>query len=69
MDTQILKDKGILRLRDVISLIGLRKSCIYSKMRNGEFPKTVSLGGRTVGWRSSDVLEWIDSLRRKEVEK
>lgn len=51
----------VLRLPQVISLTGLSRSTIYLRISNNEFPKPISLGGRSVGWLESDVAEWIDS--------
>ncbi|MCG8024974.1 MAG: AlpA family transcriptional regulator [Candidatus Thiodiazotropha endolucinida] len=49
----------ILRLPEVIQLTGLSSSSIYLRMANNEFPESVSLGGRAVGWLEQDVDEWI----------
>jgi prophage regulatory protein len=49
----------ILRLPQVIKRTGLSRSSIYLRMTNDEFPGSVSLGGRAVGWLESDVDEWI----------
>ena len=52
---------SILRLPQVKSKTGLSRSTIYSRIAEGSFPKQVNLGGRAVGWLSSDVKNWIDS--------
>jgi prophage regulatory protein len=31
-------------------------------MNHGEFPRPVRIGRRAVGWRSSDVEEWLKAL-------
>lgn len=49
----------ILRLPAVKERTGLSRSSIYLRMANNEFPKSVSLGGRAVGWLELDVDEWI----------
>jgi prophage regulatory protein len=49
----------ILRLRDVILRTGLSRSTIYKYMSVGEFPKPLRLGSKAVGWRDSDIDEWI----------
>jgi prophage regulatory protein len=51
----------ILRLPSVMSYTGLSRSSIYLQMKNGSFPKSISLGVRTAGWIESEVLAWIDS--------
>jgi len=50
---------AILRLPQVIKRTGLSRSSIYLRMVNDEFPKSVSLGGRAVGWLEKEVDEWI----------
>jgi prophage regulatory protein len=48
----------ILRLPKVMARVGLSRSSIYVRVRQGTFPKPVPLGARAVGWPDSD----IDSL-------
>lgn len=50
---------NILRLPQVIKQTGLSRSSIYLRMANKEFPKSVSLGSRAVGWLEKDIDEWI----------
>jgi prophage regulatory protein len=50
----------ILRLPDIVKLTGLSGSTIYNRIRDGVFPTSVSLGGRSVGWVASEVDEWIE---------
>lgn len=55
----------ILRQRDVTTLTGLGRSAIYDRMAAGTFPKAFRLGGaQAVGWKLSEVQEWIDGLER-----
>jgi len=49
----------IIRLKDVIETTGLSRSTIYSYIEQGSFPKSVSLGGRCVGWVESEITEWV----------
>ena len=42
--------------------LGLSRSTIYRMMNHGEFPRPVRIGRRAVGWRSSDVEEWLKAL-------
>ena len=51
----------IYRRRDVEHLVGLSRSTIYAMMAAGTFPKPIKLGKRAVGWRESDVLDWVAS--------
>lgn len=53
--------KKILRLKAVQDSTGLSRSTIYLMMRAGVFPKSISLGLRSVGWLEADIQSWIDS--------
>ena len=56
------EDTGkLLRLEAVISLIGMKRSWILQKVKDGEFPKPLRLSPRAVAWRQSDVMEWINA--------
>ena len=48
----------ILRLRAVERASGLKKSAIYEKIGNKEFPKPIPLGRRAVGWLESEIAAW-----------
>lgn len=52
--------KQILRINEVKQLTGLSRSTIYQYMAERRFPKSVSLGARSVGWLSTDVYDWIN---------
>ena len=54
----------IVRLPEVQTLTGLSKTVIYRRMKRGEFPTAVDLGGRAVGWRISDVTNWLATRER-----
>jgi len=46
---------AILRRKQVEQIVGLSRSTIYQRMKDGTFPQAVPLGGRMVGWRASDI--------------
>ncbi|WP_318493819.1 AlpA family transcriptional regulator [Photobacterium leiognathi] len=50
----------ILRLPEVKEKTGLSRSSIYALMSKGDFPLSVSLGERAVGWIEADIRDWID---------
>lgn len=53
--------KAIMRLSAVIAVTGVSRADIYRKMNASEFPKSIPLGVKSVGWLQSEVEEWIDS--------
>lgn len=54
------KPEKFLRLPEVESLTGLKKSSIYAGMKASPptFPYCVRLSARAVAWRESDVAAW-----------
>lgn len=52
--------QAILRLPDVQKRVGLSRSSIYTAINRGQFPRSISLGTRSVGWLESDIAGWID---------
>lgn len=51
----------VLRLPLVMDLTGLGKSSIYSKTKDGTFPAPYRLSARAVGWRESEIFQWLES--------
>ncbi|EPT2925137.1 TPA: AlpA family transcriptional regulator [Vibrio parahaemolyticus] len=49
----------LINLKEVIYLTGLQRSSIYKFMDEGHFPKSISIGGRSVMWDESEIQEWI----------
>ena len=50
----------ILRLPSVKQQTGLSRSTIYLRLKEGQFPKPVSLGGRAVGWIEAEIQAWVE---------
>lgn len=50
-----------IRLPEVQARTGLKKSTIYAAIKAKTFPSQVSLGGRAVGFLSSDIDAWIEA--------
>lgn len=59
--------KRIIRLPEVKARTGLSRSSIYAFMSNEDFPKSISLGARAVGWLEGDIELWLE--RRIETAK
>ncbi|MBE5158588.1 AlpA family transcriptional regulator [Vibrio parahaemolyticus] len=50
----------IIRLPEVIQETGLSRSTIYLRMSKGDFPQSISLGDRAVGWLQEEVNQWLE---------
>lgn len=49
----------LLRLPEVLERVGLSKSTLYARIRNGTFPKPVHLGTISA-WVEREISEWIE---------
>ena len=58
--THPARQQRILRLPEVT---GFGRSTIYALMANGEFPRSIRIGARAVGWLESDIDQWIETRR------
>ena len=53
----------ILKLEELRKQIPMSKTAIYKAVANGSFPKPLSLGARSVGWKQSEVFQWVSDLK------
>ena len=53
--------KNFIRLPEVISRIGYKRTSIYEKIAEGTFPAPIKLGPRAVAWVSEEIEEWMDA--------
>ncbi|HEV2575117.1 MAG TPA: AlpA family phage regulatory protein [Beijerinckiaceae bacterium] len=53
-----------MRLPAVQAVTGLSCSSIYAMIARDEFPKQVQISPKVVGWRQSEIQEWIDGKVR-----
>lgn len=49
----------IMRLEEVMSVTGYKRSSVYKYVALGSFPRPVQLTDRAVGWVSTEVEDWI----------
>lgn len=50
----------IIRLPAVKDQTGLSRSSVYLRMSKGEFPQSISLGDRAIGWLEEEINQWIE---------
>ena len=60
--TEIAPDR-LLRLQEVLAIVGVSRSTLYDMIGRGQFPKGVRVARRCVRWHESDVLEWVATRR------
>jgi prophage regulatory protein len=61
MTTRTTPDR-ILRLQETRSRAGnVCRTTIYDWVKAGRFPRPVKLGPRSIGWRESDINDWLNS--------
>jgi len=53
---------GLLRLPQVLALVGFSKSTLNRKVEAGDFPAPIKLSSRLIVWKQQEVMEWIASL-------
>ena len=53
----------IIRCKDVVEKTGLSRSTIWRMEKEKTFPARVSLGAGSVGWKLSEVENWINSRK------
>lgn len=46
------------RMNEVCHQVGLSRSTIYRLIDDGDFPKPIPLGKKSVGFLSSEIAEW-----------
>ena len=54
----------LLRRDEVERRCGLSRPAIYDHMKKGKFPRPVRIGSKAVRWKSSDIDEFISSLKK-----
>lgn len=50
----------LLRLKEVVLILGMKRSWILKKVKEGHFPKPIKLSERAIAWRESEILQWIE---------
>ncbi len=62
----MVSSEKLLRLPEVIQIVGLSRSTIYLLMQNENFPQPIKLTSRSVAWPQSRVESWIDNKMRSQ---
>jgi len=57
-----LPETGFLKLPQVLQLIPISKTALYSGIKKGIYPAQVKLGVRSSAWRCEDIRDLIQKL-------
>ena len=49
----------VLRKKQVLAMVGLSASTIYTLQKSGAFPEPLKLSERATGWLTSDIEHWL----------
>lgn len=53
----------IIRLPELLRLVGMSRSTIWRQQKSGAFPRSVPLSDRATGWHLDEVVEWMNAPR------
>lgn len=51
----------ILRLDEVVKMIGLSEATVWRETKAGRFPAPIAISPRRRGWRMSVLLAWLET--------
>lgn len=57
-----MSEKRLLRPKDVCKKLGISRTDLWSKTKNGEIPKPVKLSNRNVAYVEAELDAYIDRL-------
>jgi prophage regulatory protein len=52
----------IISITELSQLLSKSRVSLWRWERDGVLPKPIKVQGRTIGWRESAILEWLDTL-------
>ena len=64
----LLEAGGLIRLPQVLALVGLSKSTWWKLVREQRAPAGVKLSDRCTAWRAAEVSAWIEQAGKAEAQ-
>lgn len=64
MATKARAPREMMRLSDVCKLVKVSRQTIFRRVKGGNFPKPVNMGGGTIGFYADEISEWQEGLPR-----
>jgi prophage regulatory protein len=59
---QTIPEIGFVRLKQILEVIPLGKTCWWEGVKSGRFPKPVKLSARCTAWRAEDIHKLIREI-------
>lgn len=56
----------LIRPRDLAEKLSISLATLYRMKKAGELPPQVKIHERAVGWKVSDIKEWLDERQKEE---
>jgi predicted DNA-binding transcriptional regulator AlpA len=60
--THTIPEMGFVRLKQILAVIPIGKTCWWEGVKSGRFPKPVKLSERCTAWKAEDIRELIKTL-------
>jgi prophage regulatory protein len=58
----MVPETGFVRLREVLTVIPVGKSCWWEGVKSGRYPKPIKLSARCTAWKAEDIRGLIKQL-------
>ena len=59
-----MAEDRFIRLPEVMSLVGMSRTTIYSYIQKGEFPAPMKFGMRISLWSTLEIQDWMTRCRK-----
>lgn len=56
-----MKNLKIIRVKELCQLISVSPTTLWRMSKRGELPPRIKISTRAVGWRESDIEEWLEN--------
>lgn len=58
-----MNNKGFIRQKGLLHLIGFSAPTLWRKVKAGTFPKPVKLGEKMTAWRYEEIQAWMEAQK------
>jgi len=59
LSSENIENLKLIKLKEVKQITGVSTAFIYTKIKEGDFPAQIQIGGRRVAWLKCEILDWI----------